>query len=619
MGLCTILSQVSAQAATRPEITAENADQVVAIRQLGYGSIADIAFSPDGQYLAVGTGTGVALYDVFNFSDEPRFFEGGGGRIAISPNSNVLASRNHLWDVATGDILYEFDGYSPVFSTDGSRIIFASGQEIVELDRETGEELLRQSVGEDIYEIRLSTDDATLALDLPGDIMLWSLETGAQTVELGAAQYPTIFSGETVFSPDGRMLLHAGFDGYVLWAVETGEVIRFQDTWFNPDLDSADFSPDGSQIAIGDANAGISIYDATTGEFVSSFRHEDEVRSVAFSPDGTLLAAAGANGIIHIWNTGTGEAYAQLTGYSSIATVLGFNDTDTILSAASIGGAAWQWDVNTGEQISAAQGYKFYVSHGTVPYPNTIELNQNGNLLATGSVIDGRIHLWNPNGQSRGNLEIGAGQDVRDVAFTPDSGIIAALSYGNVYMWELQTASRITGLRVHDRFATSIAFSPDGSTLAIGDQSGLTTLQDRITANIIAEFQGAEGDVTNLTFSPDGTIVAFTNYCWRCSPDGYDYIIRLWDANTGELLHRLEGHTGFVEGLAFNPDGSVLASVARDGTLRFWNSITGEELALVEASASALAFNNAGTVLATNSTDGTIRLWGVPIDEEVQE
>lgn len=610
MSLGMVLIQVSAQSPDYPEITAENADQILAIRQLGYGTIVDIAFSPDGQSLAVGTYRGVALYDVDNFSEEPRFFEGGGKRIAFSPDNSVLASENHLWDVATGHLLYEFDGYSPVFTADGSRIIVVSGQAIVGLDRETGAEVLRQAVGQNIQQIRLSADDLTLALDAYG-IVLWSLETGAQTVELSAVQYPTIFSGETVFSPDGRMLLHAGFDGYALWDVETGEVIRFQDTWFNPGLESADFSPDGTQIAIGDANAGISIYDTATGELESSFRHEDEVQSVTFSPAGRLLAAAGANGIVHIWNTGTGEEYARLTGYNGAATVLGFNDTDAILSAVSIDGAASQWDVNTGELIGTAQGYRFEVSHGTVPYPNAIELNENGNLLATGSVIDGRVHLWSPDGQSLGNFETREGQDVIDVAFTPDSNIIAALSYRNVYIWELETGARITGLRVGDRFATDIAFSPNGSILAIGDRLGLTTLQDRRTASVVAEFQGTEGDVTNLTFSPDGTIIAFTSFCWSCSPGEYDYDIQIGDTNTGETLHHLEGHTDFVEALGFSPDGSVLASGARDGTLRFWNPVTGETLAVIETWALTLSFSHDGSMLATTSATGSIQLWEI--------
>jgi WD40 repeat protein len=599
----------SMQPPSPSEITVTNVYQLKLIRQLGYGSIIDTAFSPDGKHFAVGTETGVALYNVENFSELPRFFEGGGGDIAFSPDNAVLASQDHLWDVTTGNLVYKFDGYSPVFSADGSRLIFVSGQEIVAMDRGTGDELLRETFSEDIHEIKLSTDDETLALDFSGDIVLWSLETGMPTVELDIPQYPTMYSGETVFSPDGKKLFHAGFDGYVLWDAETGEVIRFQDTWFNPDLDSAAFSWDGSQIAIGDANAGISLIDAKTGEFVSSFSHEDEVWSVAFNPDGNLLAAAGANGIIHIWNTDTGEEYAELTGYSSIATVLSFNATDAILSAASIGGASWQWDLNTGEQISAVQGYKFYVSHGTVPYPSTIELNRQGNLLATGSVINGNIHLWTPKGQSRGNLEMNG--DVLDVAFTPDSSIIAALGYENIYMWELETGSRITGLLVGDRPLAGMTFSPDGNLLAVGDRTGRVMLQDRITARVIAEFQGTEGDVTNLTFSPDGTMLAFTNYCWRCSPNEYDYSIRLWDANTGERLHHLEGHTNFVEGLAFTSDGTALVSAARDGTLRFWNLVTGEELAVLEAWASALAFSSDGTMLATNSTDGTIHLWGV--------
>ena len=245
MGFITILTNVSAQSPSYLKLTPDNVHQVTAVRQFGYGAISDIAFSPDGSYFAVGASTGVVLYDTDNFSEEPRFFEGGSGNIAFSPDSSLLAARNHVWNVATGELLYPFDGYSPAFSSDGKHLLYASGQEIISQDMETGQETLRQTIGEDIYEIHLNTDDVTVAIDIPGDLILWSLETGKQTVALETPQYPTIFSGETVFSPDGTLLLHAGFDGYVLWEVATGKIERFADSWGNPSLDAAAFSQIG--------------------------------------------------------------------------------------------------------------------------------------------------------------------------------------------------------------------------------------------------------------------------------------------------------------------------------------------------------------------------------------
>jgi WD40 repeat protein len=106
--------------------------------------------------------------------------------------------------------------------------------------------------------------------------------------------------------------------------------------------------------------------------------------------------------------------------------------------------------------------------------------------------------------------------------------------------------------------------------------------------------------VSALAFSPDGNLLAA----------GYeDMRVVLYDAQTGEPIRVLRGHTGGVYDVAFSPDGRLLASGAGDGTM-LWDVETGARVHTLEGSAYKVAFSPDGRLLATK--DGArVILWGV--------
>ena len=116
----------------------------------------------------------------------------------------------------------------------------------------------------------------------------------------------------------------------------------------------------------------------------------------------------------------------------------------------------------------------------------------------------------------------------------------------------------------------NIAYSPDGTRLAVASVFGFgIRLYDTATYQEVALLTGHTAQVESVAFSPDGRTLASASY-------GYEGEVRLWDAHTGEHKQTLRGHTAQVYSVAFSPDGRTLASASGDNTVRLWDVLTGE-------------------------------------------
>ena len=220
----------------------------------------------------------------------------------------------------------------------------------------------------------------------------------------------------------------------------------------------------------------------------------------------------------------------------------------------------------------------------------------------------GTVRLWDvDNGQIKDTLPEHTIW-VRSVAFSPDGATLASSHMDNTMrLWDV-TSGRIKikntlTLPGYIVWSGSVAFSPDGATFASGHGDGAVRLWE--VASSRAEFillQEHQEAVLSVIFSPDGAALA---------SGGFDGTVRLWDADSGQLKTTLKGHNGPVSSMAYSLDGATLASGSNDDTIRLWDVDSGQLKGILEGQVRSVAFSPDGATLASSSKDDAIRLWDV--------
>ena len=210
---------------------------------------------------------------------------------------------------------------------------------------------------------------------------------------------------------------------------------------------------------------------------------------------------------------------------------------------------------------------------------------------------------------------------VESVAFSPDGRTLASGSRDmTVRLWDAATGAHKRTLTGHTSLVYSVSFSPDGRTLASGSRDMTVRLWDAATGAHKHTLTGHTDSVGSVSFSPDGRTLASGGRSFLSGGN----TVRLWDVATGKHKRTLIGHTDSVYSVVYSPDGRTLASGSWDKTVRLWNTVTDEHKRTLTGHTSrvnSVAFTPDGQTLASgggdllSGSDNTVRLWDATTGE----
>jgi WD40 repeat protein len=335
--------------------------------------------------------------------------------------------------------------------------------------------------------------------------------------------------------------------------------------------------------------------------------HKTRVLSAAFSPDGEQLATIGDDGTTIIWEPNTGRELRRLPGTTKPSDLyteqrIAYSPDGKLLATCN-SNQLKVYDPDSGKLLMTLSSHEGDVI--------SVAFSLDGKYLATGSV-DTTVRIWDA---SRGKLIRvlkGHSAAVGGLAFSPDGKLLFTSSEdGTLIIWDAKTGEQI---RILPHFTVyKVSFSPDGTRLAAATFHGLqvwTYTLDSVEPIFLEESQAIVTipDGSSGIFSPDGKWLAALSLSTASGN-----AVKLWDANSGQELLTMVGHTAWVAGLAFSPDGKRLASTSLDGTVRIWSLTPGGETITVLAPpvgyGNRVVYSPNGQEFATNGGDGTATIW----------
>jgi WD40 repeat protein len=456
------------------------------------------------------------------------------------------------------------------------------------------------------------------------------------------------------FSPDGRWLASANFDGTArLWEAATGRLVRTLRGHQGVVYGLA-FSPDGKRLATASWDQTARVWDVETGRTVHELRgHTAAVNRVQYRPDGRRLATLANDRTLRLWDPDSGQPLGTLAvnldrlwrvnqfAYSPDGRQFALAGPDEVIRL---------WDAETGTEVRRLEGH-----HAVT---QVVAFSGDGRWLASGDGEVGRsdageVRLWDvAGGECLGTFQ-GHTDAVYAVAFSPDGNRLVSTSADQtVKLWDRVTGQEALTLHGHTDAVRTAAFSPDGRRLATaGADQGIklwdaTPWSDAGPTREKRTLPGPGGRLFGVAIRPDGRTwaavgeyvlgvgyvgqassvslvyplpkvdffaVAFRPGTGELATAGSDGVVQLLEAATGRVVRSFTGHAGGpIKGLAFTADGRLLASASWDRTVRVWDVERGELRQVLQDHTEpvlAVAASPDGRWFASAGADRQIRVW----------
>ncbi|MBI3410119.1 MAG: hypothetical protein HY040_17390 [Planctomycetes bacterium] len=417
------------------------------------------------------------------------------------------------------------------------------------------------------------------------------------------------------YTNDGKTLVAGGMDGTVQsWEAKTGKRLSLSEgaPWIR--LFSLALPKTGEILALTSQGQALELREAVAGKSLAPMLgHHYWVRSLAFAADGKTLVSAGADGKICWWDVATGketrtlavrdDGYSPYGGYTSGYTPYsGHNGFPGRIGMSAISGngrflatgneygmnSVRMWDLTTGKAMCDFDAVR---NNG----PSSFAFSPDGSRLA--ALGNNGVLLWDvTSGEELPTLPFKrdpkmnnnmGGSNGGSLAFSLNGKRLAAAhnyyerntgqQYSEVYLWQVEGAKEVRKIDKAFYNMGSLAFSPDGETLAIPMQDRTVLLVKGSTGKEAGRLDAGNNNFfQTLVFSPDGrTLAAGLNntisYPAGSMQPNQKVRVAIWEIASSQIRREFTGHQNTIGALAFSPDGKTLASGSFDTTILLWD------------------------------------------------
>jgi WD40 repeat protein/predicted Ser/Thr protein kinase len=533
-----------------------------------------LAISPDGKWFAQGKGNGRVNVYAVEQGTRLATLEGSSKEItavAFSPDGKLLAASSSdgnvgVWAVPSWQPQANFKASSRlirtiVFSPDSQQLLTGGTEESVKAWHPlTGQEVKALRHGTAVHQIAFlpGTNQLVMGNGRTSSAAIWDYVAGRQIRQISVGLIPLVLA----CSPDGTMIATGDVEQTVrVFNARTGQLLTTikAHTGF---ISALAFTPDGKGVFTGSRDRTLklsNIQEQTDARLIARSNHR--FNNVAFTPDGRQLISTDAEQVIRTHDLQTGKQAQKLDGYQNrpagdneplVMVKVAVSPDGKYFATAGGDGTVRTWDETNERPLQVLRG------HTGALY--AIAISPDGRYIASGG-NDLTAKIWDAASGRELHTLRGHTDRISAAVFSPQGRFLVTSSERTIKLWDYVNGVELNTVRSYTNTTRNLAISPDGKWLAIGGDDRYLAVLDLTTFQVVKTLKGHAQFVTALKFSPDGK---------RLASGSRDSTVRLWELEQGQEVLTLNGHTGIVMDMAFAPDGNALATAASDGRLLLW-------------------------------------------------